>query len=384
MQADQILPLATFLASGGLICYVAHRRQRAASDLRIAEQRLRTIANQVPAMIGYWNRGLRCEFANDAYREWFGVAPEQIIGTSMPELLGERLFKLNEPYVKAALDGRAQRFERTLVKPGGARGFVDASYVPDVDETGKVRGFFVLVADVTPLRESFDRVRELAQRIETVREEERRSAALLLHEGVAQDLYAARLALDLVESASNRSASVEQACDDLKNAIVKCMADTRQVANDLRPSALAHLPLSSVLKDHARYFGGLSGLAINVVEVEPFPVLDEATGLLFFRAAQEALTNVVRHAQATRVDIVLHADAARIIMDVADDGIGIADNAMNKPGSLGLLGIRERFGVLGGELIVQRAATAGTTLTVQLPISFAQPVARAARRAGKE
>jgi signal transduction histidine kinase len=145
------------------------------------------------------------------------------------------------------------------------------------------------------------------------------------------------------------------------------MLDVRQIAHELRPSALAHLPVSVALKEHARHFGEISGLRIRVAEIASVPALDEATGLIFFRAAQEALTNVIRHARASSVDIVLRADSDSIVMDITDDGVGIEDTALAKVGSLGLLGIQERVGALGGALVVRKNVGAGTTVSVHLP-----------------
>jgi diguanylate cyclase (GGDEF)-like protein/PAS domain S-box-containing protein len=120
--------------------------------VRSAEQRLRTIANGVPAMIGYWNRDLQCEFANEAYRDAFGLGPDEIAGMNMRDLLGEALFKAVEPHARLALDGQAQRFETTITKPDGSSAMVEASYVPDVVAASGVRGFYAQVADITALR----------------------------------------------------------------------------------------------------------------------------------------------------------------------------------------------------------------------------------------
>jgi PAS domain S-box-containing protein len=390
LRADQISPLATYLLSGGLTCYLAHLLQRAALDLRtsnvalqsnvkslrdseralrIAEQRLRTIANHVPAMIGYWDRELRCQFANEEYRAWFGVTPEQALGMHMSDLLGGDVFKLNEPYVKGALAGRPQHFERALVKRDGSRGYTDARYVPDVDDSGQVRGFFVLVADITELHTSYSRIRELAQRLESVREEEHRSISQTLHEGIAQDLFAARLMVGRLESLSKGRPPVYEACKELSTAIESCIRTARQEAIALRPSAFAHLGLAQALKEYALHFGHISDLLINIHEAGPLPLLDEATGLMFYRAAQEALTNVAKHASARTVSISLRAAADEITMEISDDGIGIPAGALCRPGALGLLGIRERFGARGGTLDVRQNATQGTTVAVHLPTS---------------
>jgi diguanylate cyclase (GGDEF)-like protein/PAS domain S-box-containing protein len=122
--------------------------------LRQSQQRLTSIADSVPAMIGYWNRELRCEFANKAYREWFGRTPEQIIGVPMLEFVGAEIFALNKPHIALALAGQTQRFERHLVRPDGSVAMLDVRYIPDVGEGGEVQGLYVLATDVTALREA--------------------------------------------------------------------------------------------------------------------------------------------------------------------------------------------------------------------------------------
>jgi diguanylate cyclase len=120
--------------------------------VRHMEQRMRAIANNVPAMIGYWNRNLECEFANEAYRDWFGIEPEKIVGMRMQDLLGEQQFEYSEPHTRLALQGQAQRFNSHRMKVDGAETFLDVRYVPDFDEETEVRGFFVLVTDQTATR----------------------------------------------------------------------------------------------------------------------------------------------------------------------------------------------------------------------------------------
>lgn len=115
-----------------------------------AEQRLRTIANTLPVMIGSWNRHLRCEYVNEAYREWFGIPPDQAIGMPMSEFLGE-LYPAAEPYVKRALQGLAQRYERRgLRNPvNGVPAFLEVEYFPEIDLAGEVRGFISLVTELS-------------------------------------------------------------------------------------------------------------------------------------------------------------------------------------------------------------------------------------------
>jgi PAS domain S-box-containing protein len=121
--------------------------------VREQERFIATIANSLPGLVGYWTRDLRCAFSNAQYQVWFGRNEEQMRGVSMQDLLGPELFAKNEVHIRAVLRGEDQQFERTLVKPNGDAGYTWAQYIADrVD--GEVRGFFVQVSDITPLKRS--------------------------------------------------------------------------------------------------------------------------------------------------------------------------------------------------------------------------------------
>jgi PAS domain S-box-containing protein len=109
------------------------------------------IIKAIPGLIGYWGRDLRCRFANDAYKEWFGARPEPIIGTTLQDLLGARAFALNEPYIHGVLTGKAQHFERVHSVPDGRVIHALANYIPDVVD-GQVVGFIAVIGDVTGLK----------------------------------------------------------------------------------------------------------------------------------------------------------------------------------------------------------------------------------------
>jgi diguanylate cyclase (GGDEF)-like protein/PAS domain S-box-containing protein len=126
--------------------------------LRQSQQRLSSIANAVPAMIAYFPRTLRCEFANEAHRKWFGLAPEQIVGRSLSEILGEDQYRRSEPHIQLALAGTAQRFERSAAHPDGTVSTLDVRYIPDISDSGEVQGFYVLATDVTALREALQAI----------------------------------------------------------------------------------------------------------------------------------------------------------------------------------------------------------------------------------
>ncbi len=125
-----------------------------------AEHFIRTLTDHLPGMVAYWDSGLRCRFANAAYREWFGRSPEAMIGVAMSDLMGEELFRKNEPFIRRAMRGEPQVFERMLVKPSGEVGYTLARYVPDVGPSGHVRGMHVLVSDVSDLKRTQEQLQQ--------------------------------------------------------------------------------------------------------------------------------------------------------------------------------------------------------------------------------
>jgi diguanylate cyclase (GGDEF)-like protein/PAS domain S-box-containing protein len=126
---------------------------------------LRRILNTLPAMVAYWDADQRCRFANQDYERWFGVKPEWVLGRRLEELLGP-IYPLNLPYIEGALRGEPQLFEREIPDPkGGPPRHSQAHYVPDVVD-GVVRGFSVLVADITARKRMEDALRRATARLD--------------------------------------------------------------------------------------------------------------------------------------------------------------------------------------------------------------------------
>ncbi len=160
--------LYALLAGVSIASLHAFQRRRRLADVQAArsadalaerERFLRSLVDIIPGMVGYWTTDLRSAFSNSAYLEWFGKTPEQMRGIRMQDLMGDELFRRNAPYVRGALRGERQRFQRTLTKPDGTVGYTWAHYIPDVAD-GQLRGFFVLVSDITELKRTELALRE--------------------------------------------------------------------------------------------------------------------------------------------------------------------------------------------------------------------------------
>lgn len=133
-----------------LLRRIAEQAQ-AKEAIRESERFARSIADNLPGMVGYWTADLRCAFANRNYEKWFGKPAAEIVGMRIQDFLGQALFRQNEPYIRGALRGEPQQFERTLIKSDGESGHIRAQYIPDCKD-GEVRGFLVLVSDFTEFK----------------------------------------------------------------------------------------------------------------------------------------------------------------------------------------------------------------------------------------
>jgi PAS domain S-box-containing protein len=144
-------------------------RDQLAQELRLQAQnhrsmarRLQSIANGVPAMIAYWNRELRCEFANEAHRKTFGIAPEQMLGMHLKDLMGESMLKSSEEHISRVLAGQTQHFERMIRRPDGTVTSNEVRYWPDFDDSGAIVGFYVFVLERTAMPQAMEALADAA------------------------------------------------------------------------------------------------------------------------------------------------------------------------------------------------------------------------------
>lgn len=198
--------------------YAAQRRQmeftrieaEAAAALAASEHFMKTLTDNIPGMVAYWNSELRCGFANKAYFEWFGKTPEQMRGIRIQDLMGEELFHKNEPFITAALRGERQNFERTLTKADGSIGYTWAQYIPDLDGE-RVRGFFVLVSDITELKRTELALAESEWTLKTIIATEPECVKVLAADGSVVQIN--RAGLEMIEADSEAQVIGHQVLD---------------------------------------------------------------------------------------------------------------------------------------------------------------------------
>jgi two-component system sensor histidine kinase UhpB len=206
--------------------------------------------------------------------------------------------------------------------------------------------------------------RQSARRALGAQERERRRLARELHDELGQTLTGMVLQLDGLARAV--PPEFADAVTHVQEAARGGAEEVREIARGLRPQALDEFGLRSALMTLAAGFAEHSGLAVRHELAADLPALAPDADLAIYRVAQEGLTNVARHAEATGVLLAVHADDGHVVLRIRDDGRGIDEHAAHDAGGLG--GMRERALLIGGRLVIERLRPYGTEVRLELPV----------------
>jgi signal transduction histidine kinase len=219
------------------------------------------------------------------------------------------------------------------------------------------------------LRESHEQLRALSVYLQTVREEERTRIAREVHDELGQALTGCKLDLSWIASKLPKDQKALLAkTKALTGHIDSTIQMVRRIATELRPGILDHLGLAAALEWQANEFQTRTGIKCDVQADVGDLSLNADLNTTFFRIFQETLTNVIRHAGATQVTVQLKERGDEIVLEVRDNGRGISREEIGNTKSMGLLGMRERAMLLGGEFKIGRImAGKGTKVTVSIP-----------------
>jgi len=221
-----------------------------------------------------------------------------------------------------------------------------------------------------------EQLRALSARAEQVREDERTGIAREIHDDLGQALTAIKidlawLARRVSGDSSGSGQTLLEKLDEMSRMTDDVIGRVRRISSDLRPGVLDDLGLLAAVEWEASRFEERTGVSCVVASNLGDDVLERDLSTAVFRIAQEALTNVARHAEASNVAIHVHRseDGRSLRLRVRDDGVGILEEAAREPTSLGLLGMRERARRLGGTVSTTRAPEGGTLVEVIVPLA---------------
>ena len=375
-------------AAAALIAREVRRQEALRRELSAANEHYFHTFDSVMDAIVATDREQRIVLFNPAAERMFGHSAASMIGQSLAQLMPVAMRAPHhihvDRFLHSAITSRsmAPQLNITGLRADGSE-FPIESTISRTLIGGKPQLTAVL-RDVTErrraednLREMNRQLRELSSALQDVREQERTRIARELHDELGQQLTGLKLDFSWLctRLKDGRPAPYEKV-DEMRHLLDTAIASVRHIATELRPLILDDLGFGDAVTWLTADVAKRSGLSISLELPAAALVCDGDLATALFRIAQESLTNIVRHAEATAVKISLVADDDSLVLTVSDDGQGIAEGARQKKG-VGLMSMRERATALGGNIRISSAPGVGTTIEVILPVNLAAAVGEA-------
>jgi PAS domain S-box-containing protein len=261
---------------------------------------------------------------------------------------------------EAVLEEAKEKLELRVEQRGAVLAKVNLELRQEIAESQRIEG---------ELRKSLEQLRALAARIQLVREEERTLVAREMHDELGQACTAIKMDLAWIgRKTTKRQAQVRAKVGSAIQLVDKMISTVRRIASELRPRTLDDLGLTAALEWQAQEFEKRTGIRCVVDLPQEELALDSGGSTAIFRIFQESLTNVARHAQATRVEARLERQGDQLIFQVHDNGRGFDAEQAKERRSLGFVGMQERALLLNGALKIEGILGSGTTMTLRIPL----------------
>jgi PAS domain S-box-containing protein len=358
-------------------------RRRAEEALRFSEDKFAKAFRSSPmrVTIGTLAEGRFIE-VNDTFLRDHGFTREQVIGRTSPEL-----GLWNDPSERRRLvealerDGLVRDLEYAGQTRDGATQITSLS--AEIIQVGGESCNLAVATDITDrrraeeeVRRSRQELRDLTARLQMVREEERARISREIHDELGQALTGLKIDLAWIRS---RIKDHPEPLERVQSALMRIdgtMDAVRRIASELRPSVLDDLGLVAAVEWQAQEFERRTGITVALEVRVTHQAIDDIRSTTVFRMLQETLTNVARHAGASRVEVSLLMGDDMVHLNVRDDGRGITPEEIAGRHSLGLIGLRERAIACGGELVIRGVPHRGTTVSVRIPLAAVRPDGR--------
>jgi signal transduction histidine kinase len=363
-------------------------RKRAESKLTQREEYLRVLLKNVPVAVYTCNQEGLIEYYNPKAVEMWGRAT--VLRDTMHKYCGSFALYHTDgtpmPFEESVMaqvirTGIPQRNQEVVIeRPDGTRVTALVNVAPLRNERGEPIGAVNCLLDISgrkqaeeALKNSHAQLRAFSGRLQSVREGEAARIAREIHDELGQTLTGLKMQLRRAERKLEElqsSSVVNSLLDTLVSAtelVDGITATVQGIAADLRPGVLDKLGLGAALHYEGRRFQERTGIVCEVHLPETELNLSGEAATALFRIFQECLTNITRHAHAIKVEAALKLEDGRVTLRVQDNGRGITEAEIANPKSLGLLGMKERTSLLGGEIVFRRGPQGGTSVIARIP-----------------
>jgi len=382
--ADVLTVGAGVLVAAREVMVAEAESARMQSALSGAQERLAAIVDSAMDAVVSVDQEQKIVLFNRAAEQVFGVRREDVLGAPLDRLLPARFRGAHAGHIDkfghTGVTSRRMGDVTTLwaLRSDGTEFPIEAS-ISQASEGGR-RYFTVILRDITArkshedaLKASQQELRELSARVLEAREEEKARIARELHDELGQLLTALKMDLSWLRERLPAGELAAKA-SEMGGMLDQTVTSTRRISADLRPLMLDDLGLADAANWLVEDFAKRSGVRceMQLAGEDAFFDMDKRIATAVYRALQESLTNIAKHAGAKNAWVALAAESGDLHFEVEDDGRGIAAADMAKVRSLGLKGMRERVAYFGGSVDIARAPRGGTRIRLTVPLKKAE------------
>lgn len=352
-----------------------------------SEARFRALVSNIPGVVFQLaqdeNGKTYFAYVSDGILPMIGHPAEDVMRDAalfFNAILPDHLHDLNKTLTDPSVLSQGIYWEGRIRHADGQVKWIDLRSSPRTQDTGRML-WEGIVTDISEsksvqsaLFDSHRQLMELSSHLDTVKEEERERIARDIHDELGGMLVAIKFEAALLNTKLAKSAQkTKDHATHIAELTDEAINTAGRVARELRPGILKDFGLAAAIECQAEDFAQRTGIACDTSTIDHGVEPDQKTALALFRIAQETLTNVAKHSQATQVQIILLEKGEHLILEITDNGRGISNDDIGKPKSFGLRSIRERAHMLNGESTIERRQTTGTRFRVQVPYFPSNP-----------
>ena len=379
--------ISVFIIESGLILGLVinrARRKRAEVALRESEKRFHNMADTAPVMIWMSDASAQCIYVNQRWLDFTGHSLEEELGEGWTGGVHPEDYNSCLKEYKYAFDLRKPFTLEYRHRCGdGKYRWVYGSGIPRISAGEEFLGYIGTCIDITGRKAAEQALMDLSGQLIHAREDERARIARELHDDLNQRVALLSIGLDqlnhILSESQNRSAEMVQ---DMIGQAARLSTAIHRLSHDLHPSKLTHLGLVTTVKSLCAELSEGYGLNIEFRHAGVPATLAKDVSLCLYRIAQESLNNVIRHSGAKDALVELCGTEEKIELRISDSGRGFDVESARSKGGLGLLSMRERLRLVGGDISIRSQSSRGTEVNVSVPLakSLQQAGNRNARR----
>lgn len=354
-------------------------KERMEKALHESEDRYRQLVENISEGILMQNQKGILTYANKRFLDMLGYTEDEVLGKPITRFLGGGLLKRREVQEAAKEDEVRKATEVSWKRKDGERIFTILSPQNIYNNKDQLRGRVSVLTDITDrrlaekeLHRSRELLRKLSHHLQTIKEKESKRIAREIHDELGQQLTALKMDLSWISSKvdpdDEDAKRFLRKINAMSSLVDKTIQTVQKISAELRPGLLDDLGLVPALEWLAQEFENQTNVQCRLQLHCEMVDLDPDCSTAIFRISQEALTNVYRHAKATKVNISLKEENGDLILRIKDNGKGITADEVFGSTSLGLMGMRERVRPFGGTVNITGKPKKGTTLMVTLPV----------------